>query len=47
MVCVVKGSPGTQWSGVASQSKETLRALSSTCSDATGAGCVLDMPSMY
>ncbi|GAB2822062.1 hypothetical protein GCM10027091_61740 [Streptomyces daliensis] len=38
MVCVVAGSPGTQWSGVRDQSKATWRGLSSVCSDATGTG---------
>lgn len=38
MVWVVNGSPGTQWSGVPSQSKATLRALSGVCSDAIAAG---------
>ncbi|GFN03413.1 hypothetical protein Smic_19690 [Streptomyces microflavus] len=33
--------------GVFSQAKETLRALSGVRSDATAAGCVLDMVSMY
>lgn len=49
MVCVANGSPGSQWSGVSSQPKDTFRALSSMCSDATGAGAsgVLDMASMY
>ncbi|MDQ0602360.1 hypothetical protein QF037_006705 [Streptomyces canus] len=41
MVCVVKGSPGTQCSGVSSQAKDTFRALSGTRSG------VLDMASMY
>lgn len=49
MVCVAKGSPGSQWSGVSSQPKETFRGARSMCSDATGAGAsgVLDMASMY
>lgn len=47
IVCVLKGSPGTQWRGVFSQANETLRAFSSVRSDATAAGCVLDMLSMY
>ena len=40
MVCEVNGSPGTQCSGVPSQEKDTLRALS-------GMWGVLDMASMY
>lgn len=47
MVCVVNGSPGTQCRGVFSQAKDTLRALRGVRSDATAAGCVLDMLSMY
>ena len=40
MVCVVNGSPGTQCSGVSSQEKDTLRALSAMRSDSTGRACV-------